>query len=202
MTRRASALNRFWIGLLGLLMLLAGVAGLAIGTDQARRLVADRVPVPAPQDQVVAVPAELVTRPIVLVIIGVSGLLLAVLVIAWLVAQLPRSERAEPYRISDDPAAGLTTVSARVLSDAVTDDVLSLPGVESADVVVRGAVDAPELVMSVSARTDADLTGLLAELRSGVPERFGRAVDTPVRHVGVRLDLLRERVTEDRLTVA
>ena len=202
MTRRAGALNRFWIGLLGVLLLLAGLVGLGLATGQADRVVDGQLPLPRPQDQVVTVPTDALSQPIVLVTIGLAGLLLAVLVVAWLLAQLPRSDSAAPYRISDDPAAGLTTVTARVLAGAVSDDVLSLPGVTGADVVVRGTAEDPELVLAVTARTDADLAALLGELRSGVPERFAQAIGAPVRHVGVRLDLQREQQTQDRMILS
>lgn len=202
MTRRAGALNRFWIGVLGVVLLLAGVAALALSTGQAAPVVGDQLPLPSTQDPIVTVPTDAVSNPITLVIIGLAGLLLAVLGVAWLLAQLPRSGSADPYRISDDPAGGLTTVTARVLAGAVSDDVRSLPGVTSADAIVRGTAAAPELVLDVTARTDTDLAGLLDELRTGVPERFGLAVGAPVQHVGVRLDLQREQTAQDRMVVA
>ena len=140
----------------------------------------------------------LVLTAVVLLLVGAAGLLLASGSAGRLAGGAPQAQD----RVADDPEAGLTSVSARVLADAVAADVTSLPGATGADVVVRGAADRPELVIAVTARTDADLAGLLAEIRHGVVGRFETAVGAPVRHTGIRLDLVRQRADADQLTVA
>ena len=71
-------------------------------------------------------------QPVVVVAVGLLGVILVVIGLAWLVAQIPRTNAAKPFRLQDDAARGLTICRADVLTDAVEADAERLLGVADA----------------------------------------------------------------------
>ena len=131
----------------------------------------------------------------------VVGLILGLLGLAWLLAQIPRSNEAKPFRLHDDARTGLTRCEPSVLSDAVEEQVKALPGVQNASAVLRGTSTEPDLTLKVTASDRADLTLLLASIQNTVAVDLAGALDTKFRRLGVQLEVTAEKTRTDQITV-
>lgn len=182
--------NRFWLGFIGLLLVSAGTAWLLTGTGLGPRLLpgwpgADT----APADYGMSL-GDL--NPAAWTAIA-AGAVLAVLGLWWLIRQLPQRQAAKPLRMQESARTGMTYVPSQVIADAVTGDIEQLAGVEGARSVLRGSLAAPKLLARVDVDERANIPALLAELRTGVPERCQIALGTELESFDVELSVVRSR---------
>ncbi|MGI3780284.1 MAG: hypothetical protein ACRYG2_05850 [Janthinobacterium lividum] len=205
MRQTAARLNRTWLTVLGVVLLLAGLTGIVISTGLlgplARRagLGLDR---PRPEQHVVGAAAtSAFALTWVVLLTALAAVVVALLGLAWLIAQIPRANQAKPFRLHDDAQTGLTRVEAGVLGDAVEAQARALPGVTAASAVVRGTTARPELTLSVTANDRADLAGLLDRLQHQVGGDLGVALDTRLHRLGVQLEISAARTSKDHISV-
>lgn len=193
MRQTAARLNRLWLGVIGLLLVLGGLAVVLIGLGQlagpatAVGLGADR---PAPADRL-AGPATAAALGLtwVVVVLAAVGLLLAVLALAWLVAQVPRTNQAKPFRLHDTASDGLTRCAPDVLSAAVEAQLRALPDVQDASAVLRGSRQDPDLTVQVTASDRADLPRLLGTIQTKIASDLGGALDTRLARLGIQVEI-------------
>lgn len=199
MYRRAGRLNRIWLTVIGLLLLITAViiGGLAAGIE------VPGLGLPQPDDRAVpAGTADLLDSTWAHAAIGVVGLLLIVLGLAWLVAQLPRRDAARPLRLHGDPRGGTTMLVPSVLTRAIEAQVESLPGVTDGSALLRGTAKRPELVLKITANERADLAELLTRVHREVVRDLGLALETTPAHVGIQLEVSAASRSEHEVTVA
>ena len=205
MRQLAGKLNRGWLAVIGVLLLVVGLAATLAttgGLGQLLTMTGTGWPAPAPDSPVVDGAASgLLAQPLAVVALGVLGVILAVLAIAWLLAQIPRTNAARPFRLHDDATTGLTVCPPDVLATAVADEVTSYAGVNNASAVLRGTSRAPELTLKVSADDRTDLRGLLASIRTEAAQNLSTALDTPIAHLAVQLDIDRGKRTTSSVTL-
>jgi hypothetical protein len=135
--------NRIVLVLLGLVLAVAGAAGLAAGLGAfGRRLTHQPVLGPAA--------TRFVARngwfwPVV----AVAGGVLALLCLWWLLRQA-RSNRVGEIRLVTDRRRGNTDLAARALTEAVETEVEGYRGVARASASLSGATTAPRLLLTVT----------------------------------------------------
>jgi hypothetical protein len=198
MRQFATGLNRTWLAMLGILLLLAGLLGLAIGTGLATSVT---TAAPTSRSRVIGSGAARTfadNGPVVIVL--VVALVVALLGLRWLLAQVPRTNAASALRLQDDAASGITTVEPSVLTDAVSRQVQSLPGVTSASAVMRGTAEAPDLTVTLTANDHTDVPALLRALQTGPVADLERAIEVPLAHLGVQVDISPEKRTSDSVS--
>ena len=126
MRQLAGGLNRGWLAVIGIVLLIVGVAGTLATTGVLGQLIAAagvRWSGPAGGSPVVDDGAAgLLAQPVAVVALAVLGVILGVLGLAWLLAQIPRTNAAQPYRLHDDAVTGLTVCSPDVLATAVAEE--------------------------------------------------------------------------------
>lgn len=205
MRQTASRLNRTWLTILGVLLLLAGAAGVLLSTGRAASLARQTglgwVP-PAPGRRLFGAAAAgafgltwvVVLTALVAVVLGLLGL-------AWLVAQVPRANAAKPFRLHDDARTGLTRVESDALADAVETQVRSLPGVGAASAVIRGSGAEPDLTLKVTVDDRTDIAALVSRLHDEVATDLGDALDTPLRRLGVQVEVSPGKSGKAHITV-
>jgi hypothetical protein len=205
MRQTAARLNRTWLTILGLVLLVAGLVVVLIGTGLLVRA-ADAVGLtltgPASQDRVLG--ADVVSAfatPWVQVLLAVIGAAVALLALAWLVAQIPRRNPAKPFRLHDSPADGLTRCDPNVLTDAVEEQVKALPDVQDASAVLRGTVQEPDLTLRIIAGERADLPQLLRRIESQIVGDLQESLDTRLRRLGVEIDIGTVRTSKSSISV-
>ncbi len=201
MRQTAAGLNRSWLLVLGLVLLLAGSAGLAIGAGLLQSIGPNlglRLDQPDPTTLVIAGnAAALFDAPLMVLAVGVVAVGLLLLGVAWLIAQVPRSNAARPFRLHDDPETGLTTCSAEVLADAAAKDIERLPDVLKASAVLRGTSAEPELTVRVVASDRADLPRLIESIQHPVADNLGTAMDARLQRLAVQIEIDRLRPQSD-----
>lgn len=205
MRQTASRLNRTWLTVLGVLLLVAGAAGVLLGTGRAAPTLRDLgvgwVP-PGPDRHLVgSASAAALAQSWVVLLTAAVALVVALLGLLWLVAQVPRANGAKPFRLHDDPRTGLTRVDADVLSRAVEAQVKSLPGVTAASAVIRGDAARPDLTLKVTANDRTDIAALLERLHHEVAADLAGALDTRLGRLGVQVEISSAKGGTDHITV-
>lgn len=199
MRQFSTGLNRTWLAIIGLLLLLVGLASTAIGTGLLARAVSGG---PGTNDHPLGSWAsDFFANTTAVIGVGLVALLVALLGLGWLLAQVPRTNAAGVYRLQDDAATGLTTVSPSVLTDAVSADLQTLPGVTAADAVLRGTANAPELTVKLTANDRTDIPALLQSVQDGPVAHLATAIGAPLAHLAVQVDISPEHRTSDSVTL-
>ena len=187
MRQHAEALNRIWLVILGFLALAGGVLILlaASGTLHAMRpaMVAAGSPVVTGDLHTVFGP------PYVTAIVLVGGVVLGILGLLWILAQIPRRNPADRYRLHQDPATGTTVCDASVLASAVENQINTLPGVVGSSALLRGTAMEPDLTMKVTVTTRADIQDVLHSINTRVIPDLSTALETPLRRTGIQLEV-------------
>jgi len=193
MRHHAGGLNRAWLFVVGLVLLLAGAAGVVVATGQLApigRSAGLDLSRPAPDSTIAGqATASAFSSSGIVVLVAVVGVVLALLGLAWLVAQVPRTREAHALRLEDDPQRGLTRLAPGVLTEAVEAQIEALSGVQSASAVLRGDARQPDLTVKVTAGGRTDLRRLLDAIEAGPVSDLGVALDTQVRRLGVQVEV-------------
>jgi hypothetical protein len=193
-----SAINRWVIGLLGVLLVLGGALVTMINTELLGTLLAragsDRV---QPDRTAAIVPPTAVSggQPWLLVIIAVVAVLVAALAVCWLLASLPRRNPATAFRVHQDPVAGTTIIEPAALNQAVAHQVEQVSGAIAATVSVRGAVQEPHLAVRVTVDERADIAEVVRAIGSDVAGGLALALDHTIERLAVLVDIDRRTLT-------
>ncbi|WP_104165946.1 hypothetical protein [Arthrobacter sp. SX1312] len=190
MRETAGRLNRTWLAIIGLLVLLLGAAGLLLASGAAATVTgalnAGFIPA-RPSDTVV--PAGLrdaFTADAAPLVLTALAVLVGFLALLWLLAQVPRRHPARTFRLhTDDGGTGYTRCEPKVLAEAVENHVLRLPGVTGADALLRGSATEPDLFLTVRVDDRADLQDLLHLIHTDVAADLETALETPLRNLAV-----------------
>lgn len=205
MRQTAARLNRAWLTILGVLLLLAGLAVLLIGTGllaPAARAAGLGLSRPTPANHLFgAAGTAAFALTWVVLVTAVGGVVVGLLGLAWLIAQIPRTNQAKPFRLHDDAQTGLTRCESSVLSDAVEEQLKALPGVQNASAVLRGTSTAPDLTVKVTASDRTDLSRLLSSIQNDVAGDLAGALDTKLRRLGVQLEVNTAKNKTSQITV-
>ena len=198
MRQFATGLNRTWLAILGVLLLVGGLLALAIGTGLATTVTTSA---PTSSTRVIGSgAAQTFASNGAVILVLVIALVAALLGLRWLLAQVPRTNAAAALRLQDDAASGITTVEPSVLTDAVSRQVQRLAGVTSASAVMRGTADAPELTVTLTANDHTDVPALLRALQTGPVADLERAIEAQLTRLGVQVDISPEKRTSDSVS--
>jgi hypothetical protein len=189
MRQRAGALNRTWLTILGILALAGGIALLLQAAGALQGLlgtppVGDKVVLPGGLDSFFAQSWGAVLLLIIGVIIGVLGFL-------WLIAQVPRKNPADAYRLHGNGAQGRTLCDPSVLASAVEDQIDTLPGVVTSSALLRGTADEPDLTLKVTVNDRADIRDLLHRLENSVLPDIVTSLEAPLQQCRLQIDVTR-----------
>ena len=200
----SSGLNRTWLAIVGLVVLLGGALATLIATGLLSRMLSGtaRSSVPASGDRLLQPAAtDLFANQGIIIGTLVLGVVLALLGLAWLVAQVPHTKAAPALRLRDDASIGLTSAKSEVLTDVVVADLETLPDVNGATAVLRGNASHPQLTVTLTASDRADLRALIEAVQTGPVTRLAGALDTTLEHLGIQVDVSPERRTSDSVTL-
>lgn len=177
-TRRTARGNRLGLGLLGLVLLVAGGAVVIRSTGLFGGLLG-----PAGEPVYSDATAGWVhdQRPWLWLTIAAVGVLVALLALRWLLVQL-RSDRLSRLMVdsehADAPASGRADVPAGLVTTAVGQEVDAYRGVQKIRVALTGRPDQPELRLTVTADPDADLSRLRRRITGDALAHARAALDT------------------------
>ena len=202
MRQRSGLLNRAWLAVIGLVVLLAGIVAALIALGLLARIttaIGIGLGVPVTSSKVLGPGVgAFFDQPVA---VGLLGVILGVIGLAWLMAQIPRTNAAKPFRLQDDAARGVTICRADVLTDAVEADAERLLGVADASAVLRGTARQPELTLKVTVNDRTDIQRLLHSLQAETAARLVSAMETPLKHLAVQVHVTTSRPTADQITI-
>jgi len=179
----ADRTNRIVLALFGLLVLAAGVAGLAASTGafgapfSRRTLFGNRVGDYFSHHGGWLWPA-----------VAGACLLIALACLRWILALLASTDRVGDITIPGDTHQGTTVLHPVALTDALTREISAYHGVDSAKGRVIGDDRDPHVVLTVTSAPSADLHALHRRIETEALTRARRALGQPA--LPIRLDLL------------
>jgi len=134
-------------------------------------------------------------------LIGLGGLLIGLLGLAWLVFQLPRIDRSPVFQLHDDARTGLIRCDAKVISRALEERIEQLPGVAGADATIRGTAAHPRLLVDL----DVDQRSELPTVTRAVIDRAGSdlatTLESEIDELTVRVNVGATPTRNDRTAV-
>jgi hypothetical protein len=193
MRRTAAGANRTGLIIAGLIVLLLGLAVLAIGFGFAAPILPGWEP-----GADLGVATSVLSLQYSALIAVVVAIILAVIGLRWLSVQIPRKDFAKPFRMQADARKGLTTVTAEVIAEAVAEDLESTDGVSDAQVILRGTARKPELLIHVDADERADIDAVIAEVADRVAGNAAQALGAPLSAVALEVGIARTRSRRQR----
>lgn len=187
MHRRTARGNRLGIAVLGILLLVGGLALLAANRGSYGNT--------AGQDPLYPVRARTFVHdnhgwlwPAVAAVAIVLGLLF----LRWLLVQ-PRRDSLRRVRVDSDNhtdgGAGRTTMPATALTDAIEDDLTDVRGVRRATAALSGSSDRPQLWLSVTTDANANLGRIRQHLAQTTIPDAQRALELPELPTYLRLSV-------------
>jgi hypothetical protein len=123
------------------------------------------------------------------------ALIVVLLALRWLLALLFSTDRSGDRTFPHDRSAGRTTLHAGALTEAVTQEIESYPGVHSARARLIGDPDDADLVVTVTLEETTDLAALRQRIETGALTHARQA--TGNFSMPIQLDL---KVTTKRAT--
>lgn len=201
MRQMASTLNRGWLAVVGLILMLGGIVVVGLATGTARQVLDSAGVALATPDARSPLFGGGWDAAWVPAVVAVVGLVLAVLGLAWLAAQIPRRNQAKPLRLHDSAGTGLTWCEPKVLAEAAAAHAASLPGIDAASAVLRGNAARPELTLKLTVSDRADIAAVIEQVSTTVAAGVGTALDAPLARLGVLVDVGRPPATTGKITV-
>lgn len=185
----SAALNRTLLAVFGLLIAFVALWFLASGLDAGHYVPGISAYLAAAQDEIGAI---LSPRAHWLVPCGVLASVIAFLVgLFLLLMQVPRRPANSPLRLSGSDGVLLATLSPDVLSQALSERVQDLPGVERCTVFVTGSPTKLWVQADTSVAPDCEVEWTVAELRRQLNEDVGTSLGTPPKQLDVLVRLAR-----------
>lgn len=175
----ADRTNRFALTLFGLLVLLAGVAGITASTGgfgtafSTRVLFANRISSYIGQQGTWLWAAA-----------AFACLLIALAALRWIVTLLVSTDRAGDITVPGSKEQGTTILQPVALTGALTREIETYHGVDTAMGRIIGDASAPEIVLTVTAAQTADLPTLHRRLETEALAHARQALgktDLPIR---------------------
>lgn len=192
MRQNHGSLNRIWLAIIGLVVLLLGIAGLLFATGLASTLgpkigLGGLAP---PTGPVVRTDVRAILQPdIVAVAAAVGAIILALLALAWLFKQIPRKNPARPLRLHEDGAEGLTLCNPQVITSVIEDQVEDFPGVVYAGAILRGTASSPELTVNATVNDRANIREVVEQIHERTAADLETALESPLQRLAIRLDV-------------
>lgn len=192
MRQRNGSLNRTWLAIIGIILLLSGIAGVLFAAGGANSL-ASTIGLPAlaaPTQHVVTADVQALLQPApVAVAAAVAGAVLALLALLWLSKQIPRKNPARPLRLHKDGAQGLTLCAPQVITNIIADQVDAFPGVTHAAAVLRGTASSPDLTINATVNDRANISDVVERIYERTAADLETALQNPLQRLAIQLDV-------------
>ncbi|MCY0905319.1 hypothetical protein [Arthrobacter sp. H14-L1] len=186
MRQTAGTLNRTWLTILGIIVLVAGIAALLQASGELHSL-ANTAP---SSDRVVTSDLHSATSPQwVAVVVLLAGVIVGLLGLLWMLAQIPRKNAADAYRLHHDGAQGFTVCDPSVLATAVENQINTLPGVVTSSALLRGTATDPDLTLKVTVNDRADVQDVIARIRTSTLPDLAKALETTLQKSRLQIDV-------------
>lgn len=165
--------NRIGLAIVGVILLLAGLAALLRALDLMPGILGS-ADAPVTEQQLRDFADE---QPWFWVVLAIVLILIALLALRWLGMQA-RSEEVRRLRLESDPRRGSTSMPASAATGALEDDLASSPYLRKANAGLNGSPSRPRLHLAVTMEPTAEPRAVLDRTYQAL-DRYGRALETP-----------------------
>jgi hypothetical protein len=179
----ADRTNRAALTLLGLLLLAAGGAGMTASTGVFGAAFSRRTLFVNPASSYIGQHGGWLWPAI-----AGGCLLLALACLWWILALLASTDRAGDLTIPGDTGRGTTILHPAAVTDALTREISAYHGVDAAKGRIIGDSRDPQIVLTVSPSTAADLPALHHRIETEALAHARQALDKPA--LPIQLDLV------------
>jgi hypothetical protein len=179
----ADRTNRVALTLFGLLVLVAGAAGMAASTGVFGSAFSHRTLFDNQAGSYIGHHGGWLWP-----VAAVACLLLALAALRWILALLVSTDRAGNITIPIGTSEGTTVLHPAALTDALTREISGYRGVETARGRIIGDGSDPEIVLTVTPTASADLAGLHRRIETEAIAHAREAVSKPA--MPIQLDLV------------
>lgn len=166
-TNRPARLNRGLLAIVGIVLLAAGA--LALSTYFGWSGLFDPA---AP-----LVPGTALPPTWALYVTAVVAVLVALGCLLWLLAQFARRPKTRTWHLESDPARGRTDLAPDTAVEPLIRDIVTYPGVHTANATLAGSRTAPLLSLVVTTEQDADLTAVREQIAAHGLPRLRQALE-------------------------
>lgn len=190
----SKAPNRFFLLVIGLVLLAAGTAALAVASGKVSGLQY----APQPSDDVVNSSMLPVWAPVAVL---AAAVLLTLFGLWWAASAVPRSAKAREFQLHKDGRHGVTRLDNGALQRAVSESAQQLRGVVAATVRIDGTADHPGLLMKVEIDERSDIADTVDQLHRDVLGAFEMSLEAQLKHVRLIVDPVRSSRKSDAAAV-
>ncbi len=188
----ADRTNRVLLLVLGLLLLIAGAAGLLLGSWSFGTHRVDERLLDNGVSRFIGEQGSWFWP-----VAAAVAIVVAVLCLRWMVVILFSTPRLANIRIPAGAGAGRTRLAASALGGALSGEIETYRGVHAARTSVQGEPSVPRLAISVSTNEDADLAALTERIITQAVAHARQALEIPA--LPVRLDITMTRRAGQRV---
>lgn len=205
MRETVGKLNRIWLAIIGVLMLIAGVVGILLASGIARS-VADSndfgfKPAGAEESVFPRPPFEVLGSPVAAATVLVVAAIIGLLALGWLISQIPRRHQAGTFRLQPkEGRGGYTQCDPKSLASAVETETAELPGVTSATALIRGSANQPELNLDLKVDDRADIQDIIHRISKNIAPNLESALEAPLLKIGVIFNVA-NRPSKDKVVL-
>ncbi len=199
MRKRAGALNRAWLAVIGLVLLLAGAFWILTAAGLVSSWGLNGFDVGS---QPLQGASDVLGQQWLPGAALAAGIVLVLLAVWWLAAQTPRKQEASPLQLHRDARQGTTVMPASAVTDALEQRVEDLEHVTRAKAVLRGTARAPELALDVTANERVDVQELLGAIQQEILPEAAQALEQRFTNLGVQVSVSRETAKRHQVVVA
>ena len=186
MRQTAGTINRTWLAILGILAVAAGIATIL----QATGILQSFASTPSADAKIVTGELHpLFAQQWLVILFLVIGIAVGVLALLWIIAQIPRKNLAQTYRLEKPGAQGRTRCEHSVFATAVEQQSNTMGDVGTSSVLLRGTADEPDLTLKVTVNDQADIRALLRNLERTTFAELSTALEAPLLKRRVQIDV-------------
>lgn len=164
--------NRGRLTVIALVLLLGGLAGLAVSAGYLATSQRHRAVLGATRLHLLA------GHWWFWLIVAAVAVIVALSALGWLLRQFG-SDRVGEVQLETDRTGGKTALSASAVASAVADEVRSYRGVDRAGAHLRGPAESPFLVLRAVLDDDADIATVRDQVLAGAISHARQALDDP-----------------------
>lgn len=187
----ADKTNRTMLLLLGLILLVGGVAALLSNQGVFSKTLADKPLFDNFISQFIGDNGSWLWP-----VFAVFCAIIALLCLRWIATLLTSTDRAGDMTLPGDKSAGRTTVRGWAFTTALVTEIETYRGVDNAHARLVGDDNSPDLVVQVTAMSSVDIGALRSRIETEALAHARQALDRP--DLPIRLDLDVSRKTPER----
>lgn len=202
--KTAGPRNRFWLIVVGVLLLIAGLAGLGLGTATLAHLSSSNswfaAAIPKASRHVFgnAHPTSLLATMWPTVLVTIIAIIIGLLGLTWLSAQIPKPSRSPTLQLHDDARTGTITIPASTLAGTLEQRISRLDGVADSTITISGTADHPDTAARLTITPQTEIADLLTQTRDQITADLNAALETPPERLTLHITGIAAEQTSNR----